>query len=864
MKFIFSVLSFLVIVSNYVSAQTFSLPSYKSMKELNNKYIVLGNGLRVQIISNPNARVSAVSITVGAGQRQSPRTLPGLPHLLEHTVFLNNAATKNNITWDEFINSSSGWSNGSTRSTNTRYHFQVKHDGLKEGLERFTTMLFNNNFSPEAIEVSLSEVDNEFQSGLGNDWNSILSVIRENTAPNSSARTFGIGNKASLNQPIKSIQNELSKFHQMHYSPENMTLAIYSHLPVEAIEYLVSTIFKLIKRGMASKRQFNAELHTDDQLGKIITMRSKNGRPSLDIRFEIPVHHLYNNLHTSTHLAELLGHETRGSILHLLKKEDLADNLSIAYQGDDINQVLDIYIELTKSGGENVERVINAVFTYIEFIKNNQHPNYIQQEILTVSKDKYKSEINIEPGDLVSNISDKMQYLTADRIFDYEYQDTPITSHNIIKYLEYFTKQNAQVFFSAENLPKGLINKSTHYKKEYTVSPLLVNDASEDLIKKFSFPIPNKYLSDRQTKKTVKKIPAFATLNKNSLSEKSVLIAIDSQVDENNNGFAFNALLSSHFKRSLKDDNYFATVAGLSISTTANWDNSTIEIEGAKAQLAPLAYDIFSKTVNSQLTELEFKAVKSAAYRKYEDHLYEKQYEQALYNNSLIASGLPSVTETLKEIESTDLATYNKFLVTLPKDVLIIASDDLLNNQFSKFFDIRKLINKNDKNANETGKKIVTSSPNNNAVVYPLIAAEKNIKAEAGLYVLQEFLSQKFRKFMREDKKVAYIAGTKISLRPFPVLNLIVESGNANSEELINLTKDFIKQEKANLAKLSQSEFNIIKARTLSRISESSSTKEELRTILQQIQRGYLEEDYRDVIAIEVNKLTLKDLEKQI
>ena len=85
------------------------------------------------------------------------------------------------------IKANQGWSNGSTRTDNTRYHFQVHAEALAGGIERLSDFVFNPLLSDEAIAVAIAAVDEEFESKKNNDWRNVLSVIRDNTNPQHSS-----------------------------------------------------------------------------------------------------------------------------------------------------------------------------------------------------------------------------------------------------------------------------------------------------------------------------------------------------------------------------------------------------------------------------------------------------------------------------------------------------------------------------------------------------------------------------------------------------------------------------------------------------------------------------------------------------
>lgn len=50
--------------------------------------VILPNGLRVMLVSDPSIHLSAVSLDVACGSYSNPPELPGLAHYVEHLLFL--------------------------------------------------------------------------------------------------------------------------------------------------------------------------------------------------------------------------------------------------------------------------------------------------------------------------------------------------------------------------------------------------------------------------------------------------------------------------------------------------------------------------------------------------------------------------------------------------------------------------------------------------------------------------------------------------------------------------------------------------------------------------------------------------------
>ncbi len=203
----------------------------------------LPNGIKAIAISEPSSRFAALSVTINAGQRDAPKEIEGLPHLLEHVAFYGSKNFPKPSGFSEFIKKSSGWSNASTRSDNTRYHFQVIDQQLEEASTRLQDLIYNPIIDIDSIKASVSEVDEEFNSSKNKSWIKLLSVIRKNINPEHPASLFGIGNKESFGDNIRALQMQLRHFHRSFYFSKKTTIAVYGPQSVEELKTILLRSF---------------------------------------------------------------------------------------------------------------------------------------------------------------------------------------------------------------------------------------------------------------------------------------------------------------------------------------------------------------------------------------------------------------------------------------------------------------------------------------------------------------------------------------------------------------------------------------------------------------------------------------------
>ena len=866
MKHIWKLIWVCILMISTPSFSSPAIPSNKHVEQNHSMHLVLPNGLKVLLVSNAEAVVSAASLTIGSGQRSAPRNFPGLPHLLEHIVFLGDKSFPIKNSWDKYIKKHNGWSNGSTRSTNTRYHFQLNHDGFNGALYRLKSMVTTPLITAEAVNISLSEVDEEFSTGITNEWLGILSVIRETTSITNTASIFGTGNNESLAHDKNGLQQALIDFHQTHYTTNNMTLALYSNQSLDSLKALVQHVFKGIKPSKNSIDVQTSKLHKAANLGKLITIKSNSDQSTLDLRFEVPPKHIGRNNDTANYIAELIGHEGKGSIFHYLNQQGLANGLSVVFQGDELNEVFNIYVQLTNNAEKSYKQVLETIFAYISMLKTNEHPPYIQEEIIQLSAKAYAKPIQKEPGDWMSDLSDRLHLVNPEHVFSSQFQHKRIPNSAIQNYLQFLTPTNMQAFLSS---PKAITTEhkiTKYYNKQYTTAHIPISDLlnwERKKIPELSFPIKNKYISAAITPKVKAPLAAHILKPKSLSADNVLLINIKLPKGKLETSIAVNKVMGTHIATSLGDNSYYALLAGYQLEITSSANMITVMVFGDTENITSYASDLVSNMQNNELTEIAFNKLKATAYRNVEDLLYEKQYKQTFANFMNKARGLPNTKITLSAINNLTFTQYRNFLTRLPHSVEIIASSSISDKRLKRSFSVKTTkANENIKQRTKSNISLIdtTYSPEGNALIYSWLALEGDLETEAFLYVINDLISRDYQRYLRENQKVAYIADTKFTLSNSS-LSFIAESSKLTAKELEMLTQEFILNFfHVKLSSLSDSEFEAALHRVLTNLERTGKVEKQLDSLNTQYQRGFKNFDYNAKISHQLNKLTKEKL----
>eukprot|EP00960_Hanusia_phi_P002949 87728-Hanusia_phi.AAC.1 len=212
--------------------------------------LVLANGLRVLIASDPKVETAAAALNVHVGHFSDPDYVPGLAHFCEHMLFLGNKKFPQEGELENFLASYSGSSNAYTSDEDTCYFFNLNSGGFRPALERFSQFFVSPLFTATAVSREINAVDSENSKNLQTDsWRfNQLEKVRAN--PEHPVAKFGTGNKETLETELKKMgkdaREELLKFYDKFYSANMMSLAVIGKEDLHTLQSWVVELFSSI------------------------------------------------------------------------------------------------------------------------------------------------------------------------------------------------------------------------------------------------------------------------------------------------------------------------------------------------------------------------------------------------------------------------------------------------------------------------------------------------------------------------------------------------------------------------------------------------------------------------------------------
>jgi insulysin len=340
--------------------------------------LVLPNGMKVLLLSDPKLNVASASVAVGVGSLADPPERQGLAHYLEHMLFLGTEKYPSVQEFGEYLQRNGGYNNAYTARDRTNYHLEVRPEAFVGALDRFSQFFIAPKFTPEFNEREVNAVNSEFQKNLENDdWREFAlrnSIYREGHP----ARRFNIGSSETLKGTTR---EELLAFHRRYYSANRMALALAAPAGLDQLEAWVRQFFGPVPDLQRPELRYPA-----DYLPRVPALRVLRMEPIKDLRrmtlsFPLPDLRADAAGKPTELIAFVLGNEGPGSLLSLLKAEDLATGLSAGAEAETPDYgSFDIAVSLTPQGLARYERVLALVFAAIEQLRRNGVPPHLFAE----------------------------------------------------------------------------------------------------------------------------------------------------------------------------------------------------------------------------------------------------------------------------------------------------------------------------------------------------------------------------------------------------------------------------------------------------------------------------------------------------
>jgi insulysin len=436
----------------------------------NIKGIILKNGIKVILISDPNITKSACCVGVKAGHFDDE--FSGCAHFLEHLLFMGSEKYPDSRDFSSYLEKCGGINNAYTSHYNTCYYIELDSIFLEKGIDMLSWFFRKPILDMKYIKSEMEIIDSEHNKNiLSDNWiiDDLLKKFIKNQ--NSKYAKFGTGNLVSLKDITK---EDILKFYDKHYKTDNFYVCIVDSNNIDKMIKTYVPYFNVIEPKL------NKELNIPDEKlnlinNNLIIFKSISEHNFLDIFFIIKCRESNNiDFQLINFISHLIGAEYEESLTFYLKEKNLIKYLSsnVSYYLD-VEGIINIKIILYENNKDNLIKTIGIFYSFLDKLLNIDkktfkylYNNYQSRKLLDFLYHDKSSAVNICTNTvenmIYGNINDAI--IRNFKIEDYHNDFYIIFKKNIKNYnLKFITNIDL-------NIDKKKLVKSKYYNTDYFIS----------------------------------------------------------------------------------------------------------------------------------------------------------------------------------------------------------------------------------------------------------------------------------------------------------------------------------------------------------------------------------------------------------
>ncbi|KAJ1565819.1 Insulinase (Peptidase M16), partial [Nowakowskiella sp. JEL0078] len=654
--------------SSFVRLQTPILPS--TDKKLYSLLRLNVNDLEVLLISDKDSEKASAALDVNVGHLLDHPNVAGLAHFCEHLLFMGTEKYPTENDYSEFLSKHGGYSNAYTSTDHTNYYFAVDADHLSGALDRFAQFFIAPLFSEGSTDRELNAVDSEHKKNLQSDSWRLYQLDKDLSNPSHPYNKFGTGNLETLSTEPKKlgldVRKVLLEFHDKYYSSNIMRLVVLGKEPLNVLEQWVVEKFSEVKNKNIKPPEFEGHALTNTELLKVILAKPVKDMKDLEITFPFPDTMKFKDSKPSKYLSHLLGHESEGSILSLLKRNSWATGLS-AGESRPANGFgfFKVSIDLTDDGQASLE------FKFKEQVAPESYTSRLSSQLHNYSGEEALAGPYLIKNFDSSAIKELLSFMRVDSfrvLLTSSHFDT--TGWGKAKW--YGTE------FKVEKISESLIQRLNNLKKNPDLHLPPVNDfiptrfdvrkLEAKAVKPFQpYPVADIIIDSPMIRLWYKKDDTFYT------PKASVWFKLFNPLTyATPTNSVLTKLYTDLIKEDLNEFSYMAEVSGLSYDLEMDTEGLVLALGGYNDKISILLSKIIHKMKTLRVDPDRFRVIKERLQRNYRNFKTNAPNALASYYTSyLLQEKMWSNTDKNAVINDITLDDVQQFVSTLFKNYYI-------------------------------------------------------------------------------------------------------------------------------------------------------------------------------------------------
>ncbi|KAJ3358023.1 Insulinase (Peptidase M16) [Entophlyctis luteolus] len=664
----------------------------------------LDNGLECLLVSDPTTDKAAAAMDVHVGHLCDPEVAPGLAHFCEHLLFMGNERYPSENEYSKYLAAHGGSSNAFTAADHTNYYFDVKAEYLEGALDRFSQFFVSPLFDPSCTDREMKAVDSEHKKNLQSDSWRIYQLQKDLMDPTHPFCKFGTGNLETLKEMPESlgidVRQILLDFYDKFYSANIMRMVVLGKEPIDQLKQWVIEKASGIKNKKIEVPSFPGHPLSKNVVQKLLKIKPVKDMRSLQIVFPLPDLREQYLCKPSGYISHLIGHESEGSVLALLKQKGWALELSAGSSSGAIGfDFFKINVNLTAEGTNHWEEIVVYIFQYIQMIKDYGVQNWVYDECKSIADIKFRFMEKRNPSSFVSRVAGDMHDFAEEHILSGPVVMFQINKSQIEGVLNALTVDNFRINLVSPDFESLTWSKAKWYGTEY-----LEVDVPEGLRLILSSLVPNPSLHLPMKNEF---IPANFVVSKSEspvwrhpmiisdndvirlwfkkddtfwVPKAKVMFMLKSPISYSTPATCvMTRLYTDCLMDALSEYSYYAHVAGLDYYISNSTEGIELSIEGYNDKLPKLLERILLTARSLKIKENRFEAIKEELIRTYRNWSKEQPYSQASFFSSYVTQERLWTSEdklaVLEDISASDvLHFFPKLLARLHIEGLIFGN----------------------------------------------------------------------------------------------------------------------------------------------------------------------------------------------
>lgn len=436
--------------------------------------LTLENGIKVLLVINDLFTKASCSLSVNIGSYDEPESFNGLAHFLEHMLFMGTEKYPEVNMFMEYLNQHNGSTNAYTAHEHTTYYCDIDSEYLGTMADMFSQFFISPLFKADTVDKEINAVNSEYLNSLNSKAFRLEALCKNFIKKGNPEGRFNCGNSETLRQ--ENGLEEVINLWKTKYSSNLMSLVICGSGNVENL-IKIANLFSFIKNNNVIKNpdpNFSIDLFESEYLSKTICFKPIDDKYQLIIVNVLPG--LLNKFKCNPlgYIQHILTRSEEGSLLCLLKNNELA--FSISFECDLLINLTNVKISvgLTKKGYEDQDKVLSIISSYLSSIRANKSEYEILRKL---QNEDFDYEQIKNPIDIAEFASSNLLYYPVEYVLKHEHTFEEFDEELINNCI--FNISNFKNWLVLLSVPgKSFDSKEKYYNVEYEISssPIEIKD----------------------------------------------------------------------------------------------------------------------------------------------------------------------------------------------------------------------------------------------------------------------------------------------------------------------------------------------------------------------------------------------------